>query len=72
MASVVAHIAAGDRQIMTGSWSLRILAAIREEPGDVQALTLAIWSVPLSIAVTEFFLSVGLLCKIVRSLLHSG
>ena len=66
MASVVAHIAAGDRRIATGSRVLRILAAIREEPTDVQALTLAIWSVPLSIAVTEFFLSAALFCKIIR------
>jgi O-antigen ligase len=44
----------------------QIIAALRRETADVQALTLAIWCVPLSIAVAESFLSVALLCRIIR------
>ncbi|MBZ5514398.1 MAG: O-antigen ligase family protein [Acidobacteriia bacterium] len=42
-----------------------VFAALREQSVDTAVLTLAIWCVPLSIAVAEFFLAIALLARIV-------
>lgn len=66
MADVLTHIAAlGESKDVSG-WGWRIFAVARAEPADVQALILAIWSVPLSIAVAEFFLAIALLFRVIR------
>ncbi|MBI4165881.1 MAG: O-antigen ligase family protein [Acidobacteria bacterium] len=66
MGTAGAYFAADDRRPLTGNWTGQIIAGLQKETADVQAMTVAIWCVPLSIAVAEFFLSVALLCRIIR------
>ncbi len=66
MATAGAYLTADDRKPVTENWAGQVIAALQKESADVQALTLAIWCVPLSIAVAEFFLTAALLYRIIR------
>lgn len=66
MATAATQIAAEARRPASGRVAVQILSAIQREPAEVLALTLAVWCVPLSIAVTEFFLTLALGCRIIR------